>query len=383
MPGLRGTHVCDTVPSMWSQLLGGILAPGALAPSSWAMCSCAGMASKFECEIPKAALIVRAKVRSIEAPPRPPVPAQPSSGVYSGNRVSARSGGFNGVRIPRSSSEFTVTLDVEETFRGTAPQPFIVKTTLQSSACDYNLQAGQDYLIFADPHQGNYPIVTCSATQPAAAAASRIRQLRAERDGTPLPRLYGSVLTSPRNNGENREEDIRPLPHLTVIARSEHGEFRAETDDAGIYEFRDIPAGPYRVRLEPDAQHTFLGRIGVEEGQTSALQEGRCALNFEAFGNGRVNGTVLDREGHPLNGSITAEDPKATGGSAPGHSVVVQEGHFQFTQLWPGTYHLSFWPSDPQRSEPSYYPVTKSKANAQTITIKEGTQLDGLQFVVE
>jgi hypothetical protein len=89
-----------------------------------------------------------------------------------------------------------VTLTVSERFRGDAGASLVVRTELETEARGYPFEVGHEYLVFANQYQGNVTVTTCSATQPAKMAVARIEQLlRALRDGSTLPDLYGFVGT--------------------------------------------------------------------------------------------------------------------------------------------------------------------------------------------
>ena len=116
--------------------------------------------------------------------------------------------------------------------------------------CGYPFEVGHEYLVFANERQGNLFVSICSATQPAKAASSRIRQLRAMRDGTALPDLFGFVGTDLEEQGVGVGERVQPVPGLIVKARSDTQENRTQTAEDGTYEFRVLPRGSFRMSVE-------------------------------------------------------------------------------------------------------------------------------------
>src|SRR5438093_11941451 len=94
---------------------------------------------------------------------------------------------------------------------------------------------------FANGNQGNVRVTTCSASQPSKMAVARIEQLRALRDGSTLPDLYGFVGTHPLRSDQAGWEQVEPMPDLTVTARSDSAEYRTQTADDGPYRSRGLP----------------------------------------------------------------------------------------------------------------------------------------------
>jgi hypothetical protein len=242
-----------------------VMAASIIAVAASLGCTCAG-GGKYGCAVPAADVVVLARVVSIEQKPRMPVNPDPQTRVWGG---------------------VTVTLKILERFRGPSSDPLVVRTESSSTACGYAFQAGKEYIVFAEASQGGLLVSYCSATQPAKAAASRIRQLRAVRDGTALPSLFGSVLTHPVEQGEDRDEYVQPVPNLTVVAQSGGQEYRASTAQDGVYEFHHIPRGEYFVQVEAPAGRKVDWRGGGERVRTPAGLDPRCPIDFEVFDHGR------------------------------------------------------------------------------------------------
>jgi len=155
-----------------------------------------------------------------------------------------------------------VTLSVSEPFRGAAGNMLVVRTDL--SDCGYPFEVGHEYLVFANWNQENLTVTTCSATQPSKVAVARIEQLRAFRDGTTLPDLYGFVGTHPLRSDQAGWEQVQPMAGLTVTARSDSAEYRTQTADDGLYRFRGLPRGPrYHLSVAaPPGRLALWGNAG-------------------------------------------------------------------------------------------------------------------------
>jgi hypothetical protein len=114
-------------------------------------------------------------------------------------------------------------------------------------------------------------------------ALKTIQQLRALREGKPLPDLFGFVGIWPADSSVSQLEQIQPVAGLTVTAQGERGKYDTQTASDGTYTFRSVPAGRYRVRVEPPA-----GRVAFWEGRavpdgvdTDGASGSTCPVNFD------------------------------------------------------------------------------------------------------
>lgn len=313
-------------------------------------CSCAGPA-KYTCEVPAADVIVLAKVVSIEH------------------------------NVAAFWLSVQVTLDVAERFRGETSDRLVIRTAHGEDACGYAFERGLDYLVFASEHEGKLVVTYCSATQPAKAATSRIRQLRAARTGPALASLFGSVATPPLHVGEDREKYVQPVAGLTVVAQSGGKEYRTTTADDGLYEFQGLARGEYRVHVEAPAGRAALWSGGVESVRTGVGWEKSCPVDFQIFWDGLLAGTVVNRHNEPVSsGWVYAQREDFEKSHIPPLQYPVKDGRFEIPKLSPGRYRLEFRADG---SPPgTYYPGTKDQSKAAWIELGEGTHIDNLQIVI-
>jgi hypothetical protein len=270
-------------------------------------------------------------------------------------------------------------LSVSEPFRGTAGDTLVVLTEVGD--CGYPFEVGHEYLVFANWNQGNLTVTTCSATQPSKMAVARIEQLRALRDGSTLPDLYGFVGTHALGSDPVAWEQVQPMPDLTVTARSGSAEYRTQTADDGLYRFRGLPRGRYQLSVAAPAGRRALWGGNAEH--PGASPGTFCAMNFEVFWDGLITGTVLGRDGQPASGMISAQyvGPETL---PPGQfGAFVKDGRFEIRRLPPGRYRLMFLPTVTDRpAGPVYYPGVQAHSAAALIEIGEGAHVEGLLFTV-
>jgi hypothetical protein len=292
-------------------------------------CDCS--VNRNSCEVPVADIIVRATVVSIENQTRPPFSRPAPDG---GPQPAARSPGAVLQPVPLGAK---VTLSVSERFRGAAGATLVIRNA--PGDCAYPFQVGHEYLVFANERQGEVTVTSCSATQPAKMAVARIEQLRALRDGITLPDIYGFVGTHPLVGGEAGWEQVQPMSGLTVTARSDTAEYRTQTTDDGMYRFRGLPRGRYKLGVAaPPGRYALWGGGAEYPGTDAGIP---CAMNFEVFWDGLIRGIVVGRDGQPASGMITAQYigpetvPVAQFGS------YVKDGRFEILRLPPGRYRVS------------------------------------------
>jgi hypothetical protein len=340
-------------------------------------CSCVG-GNRGSCQVPVADIIVRATVVSNEVNQTRPPFARPASSVApqpAGRLAGAMPG-------PEPWGRVKVTLNVSERFRGAAGDSLVVRTELGTEACGYPFEVGHEYLVFATEFQGALTVSTCSATQPAKMAVARIAQLRALRDGTTLPDLYGFVGTHPLRWDPTGWEHVQPMPRLAVTARSDSAEYRTQTADDGLYGFRGLPPGRYQLSVEaPPGRRALWGGSAEHPGASPGVP---CAMNFEVFWDGLISGTVVGRDGQPATGMITAQYTSPETLPAGPYGGEVKDGRFEILRLPPGRYRLMFLPNVAGRpTGPAvYYPGTQTQSTAALIDVGDGAHVDGLQFSV-
>jgi hypothetical protein len=213
-------------------------------------------------------------------------------------------------------------------------------------------------------------------------AIARIQQLRALRDGTTMPEIYGFVGTHPPRWDQTGWEQVQPMPGLTVTARSDSAEYRAQTADDGLYGFRGMPAGRYQLSVAaPLGRRAFWGGSAEHPGASPGVP---CAMNFEVFWDGLISGTVLGRDGQPASGMITAQYAGPETLPAGPFGGQVKDGRFEIPRLPPGRYRLMFLPikAEPPAGPAIYYPGTQAQSAAGLIYVGEGAHVDGLLFSI-
>jgi hypothetical protein len=165
------------------------------------------------------------------------------------------------------------------------------------------------------------------------------------------------------------------------------------TDDAGRFEFPDIPGGIYTIMVSP--RHGYVRptrptQVDVEEGKAATV-----AIKLERTG--VITGRLLDESGDPLvRARVTALRREPTAGGrlmSTGMGAQTDDlGQFRLFDLPPGTYfvngadstnYMSFGPMSPapgQGYAPTYFPGSASIGGARAIAVKSAQETAGIDF---
>ena len=189
-----------------------------------------------------------------------------------------------------------------------------------------------------------------------------------------------------------------------VLSSSEDGAKTAATDAQGRYEFRDLPAGRFTLRV---AKSGFLDtRYGqthpAKRGRTIELGEGQVLdkIDVALARGGAISGRILDEFGDPVSdATVTAMRAHLAGGqrrlvSTGRTSTTSDLGTFRLFGLPPGEYYVSantrnadllMGLTDPAAAASAganstghaatYYPNTANPAEAQRITLSIGQEV--------
>jgi hypothetical protein len=192
----------------------------------------------------------------------------------------------------------------------------------------------------------------------------------------------------------------QPLPYADILlgGRAIEQSRSTSTDDRGVYEFPNLPAGSYSVLgRKPGYVLKYLGRrnarvqtaIGLDLTDGQVLDTGDFALARAAV----IEGRLLDDSGDPIAGArVRTMRARYTNGERQlaydeGRSGSTDDlGRFRIFNLEAGAHYLIADISnvvDTDKRPSIFYPGTFSPTDAQPIILKTGQEVSGiaLQFV--
>ncbi len=246
-----------------------------------------------------------------------------------------------------------------------------------------------------DPRPGPPP--------PPPVGTSRISgQVVAADTGTPVKRAAVNLVAIRRVSGPPLERmpsrggvSVGPVPLNTLNARGmSGGAFPPQvTDDAGRFEFGELPAGMYSVMVAPRSGFVRPPRsqqIEVDDGKTATL-----VVRLERTG--VITGRLLDESGEPLSRARVSavRRERLAGGRLvnTGMGATTDDlGQFRLFDLPPGEYFVTgadtfYGPismmntaGPTQGYAPTYFPGSASLDAARPVVVKSGQETPGIEF---
>jgi SdrD B-like domain len=176
------------------------------------------------------------------------------------------------------NDSLTVRFHVTEAFEGIHSQ----EIDLSKGVYGFDFRVGEQYLVFATHcyWQGaDRKCLTneiCGGTRSLREAAAILQQLRAEKIGQPVAKVYGTLTqTVP----EDPWEPEHPLANIVVRLQSDKKSFATKTDDNGAYAFQHVSPGTYRVSADLPAGLVLGDLIGGNQVDPVELPRRCCFEN--------------------------------------------------------------------------------------------------------
>lgn len=235
---------------------------------------------------------------------------------------------------------------------------------------------GQTFTVQAPPPLPNQPVKS--------PATLRGHVLRA--DGRPLPRALVRLTMFPAE--------------LQAFGNSAGPPRSATTDEDGVYEFAQLPAGSYRVAASKTGFVTldFGQRRPLEPGVSIALAAGevRERIDITLPRHSAVTGRVVDEVGEPVQGANPRVfQVRFAGGrrqlaGVPGTTALPTNelGRYRIYGLQPGRYIISadttagLAVDEPTAYATTYFPGTPNPAEAQSVTVDISAEVANIDFAL-
>lgn len=177
----------------------------------------------------------------------------------------------------------------------------------------------------------------------------------------------------------------------TILIRGEEKTFQTQTDDAGIFEIYDLPAGKYT--LEPELPRGW--RMTVRRDQDPAMGRSlpftleprkHVTFNLRFQPDTAIEGTVIGPDGNPLS-DVCANLIRRSARDYYGSTTCTdRDGRFRFEGILAANYvlvvnlHGRISMRDPFPT--IYYPNATELDKAMLISVGEGERVQGLNVVI-
>ncbi len=290
---------------------------------------------------------------------------------------------------------------VREVLKGSKTNEITISVGRIDSSCYRGFTIGETYLVYAySPDQrfnlsesywrgaaakepDNVLFVrACTRTDALKHSLDDLIYLRGMLQGKTEPALYGSV-SRLDNDPENPDSSRATyLNGISIIAEGNQKQFSTTTDETGLYSFKELPEGEYKVH--PVVPDKYLHYWFTEE-KVEVSKNHSGFAEFMVGWNNRVEGTVTDGAGNIVRRAVVrllSVDSPADRMSSTYKNIadyLGDAGKYQIYGKTPGRYLLVVEVYAPFLSGTNivrtYYPQTKNRADALVISLGETDKL--------
>jgi hypothetical protein len=241
-------------------------------------------------------------------------------------------------RTHLSMTENLVRLSVNESWKGAEPGDIEVVTESRPSACGFDFQVGERYIVFANHRleDGRLEVTLCSNTRRYDRQGDFQFFLSSLSSPATGGRVFGSVRTYDQLFGPTSESEA---PYEAQIRLTGQGKDVTTLSSAGRYEFANLVPGSYQVDITvPEGYAAYGARRTVRiENDRACRQE-----DYSVSPAGRIVGRLFDANGRPLPHvlvEVTTSDARST---PDGPEAIIAptgpDGDFVVEHLSPGRY---------------------------------------------
>lgn len=278
------------------------------------------------------------------------------------------------------NDEKKLRIEPEEIFHGNPPSSMTVMTS--QAACLPKLAVGDHWLFFLRKENGKPMVLDYGGNDslPVTEAKKQIETLRR------LETIGDNGIV--RGRVWHYGTDGEPVDHALVVAHEQSGDqqFTASTGADGRYEFSLLPAGTYKITVDP------VGSFRPDD-EGLEVSSGRCwDLTLTQRPQAQISGYVRYSNGAPVAGAGALIMPVDE--SWWSTIEVGTNGSFQFGSLKAGNYIIGILlPGDPPweyasaSGEPPppaslYYPGVPVRSAAESITLRPDQKRDDIVFTI-
>lgn len=269
------------------------------------------------------------------------------------------------------------TLVVERGFRGASGQVIL---TGAFTSCQFNFIVGQRYLVYAYRHaDGTLGAGACSGTKLLGDAIEDLENA----EHLPPPgsggRIYGRVRRIEQDLLDRRNSQDKYPAGIAITLRDSSGApLELRTNAEGEFEAIGLRADKYSISMDAPA----TARVSYEP-PTIDLKDRACVPVSVAYqSDGRIGGRIVNANGLAASRVWVSVFPSkfTTKKEYPEVSMQMKltdtDGRYEIGPLPPGDYQVGVnveWPASPESPyPPTYFPGVVNRAQAETITVREG-----------
>lgn len=288
----------------------------------------------------------------------------------------------NAVELEAGSVKFAVT----KSYKGKLESKVTISiASMRGTSCgDYGLQVGKIYLVYAYTDKAGKTLYSGVCTRTAEIINGNPKEdldflNNLPRSGTG-GNLRGSIWVDTR---ETSGGAAKPLDNIRVKMISAKGKTSFVTSDKnGKFLMENVKAGKYRVI--PVIPSKYYLEDKFEEVEINDL--GTADVGFEAYYNGKISGTVVDKNQVPFNSvflHLVSADESENQKQVYGHSGGTK-GEMSVDGIPPGRYilYLELQTRNYNYNTQYYYPGTFDKSKAKKFVVGLNTKIENIKFVL-
>ncbi|MBS1839735.1 MAG: hypothetical protein JSS69_06375 [Acidobacteria bacterium] len=295
-----------------------------------------------------------------------------------------------------------INFEVTENYRGPKGTSIVAVTAVSEAACGYPFQEGESYLVFAGGDDSHLVVSLCSATKLTKYAQEDITYLRSIDSLPARARVYGSLkrytfdpsfvpkfepsIMDHRRPPEETYRAMSPLSGTVVRIETQEGERETIVSESGIWEFADLPPGPYELHPVLARNLVLLPAFGIRD---TLEPKGCAAVALRAQSNGHLIGHITSDV--PLSkyylaqvGVFRAEEKEIDLIRPFAEKFPDREsGNYDLGPLPPGKYFLAVILTNDNLDEAATFaPGTDVLGKARKIELGDGETISGLDFTI-
>lgn len=257
-----------------------------------------------------------------------------------------------------------VTLRVQEAYKGVSSKEVVVSTNRAESACGFPFKKGQQYVVYANEHEGKLFTSICQRTLPISIVEKDLAYLRKLKDSPQTAFISGSYkkytfdphfvpkfTPSIMDHYRPPEEEYRAMAPMTgeevTLTAKDSEQRKTKVNSDGRFLFEDVAPGSYSIKvtvpagLSPPRGYAAGMRYGLDA--LEVLAKGCAEVTFRTQPDGRISGRIFNEDGSPLpNVEViawnTAEKFEFYRGALRDNNK--DDGRFELGPLPPGEYIL-------------------------------------------
>lgn len=287
---------------------------------------------------------------------------------------------------------------VEACFKGDKKSEFIVGTSL--STCGIRFGVGERYLVFARAvgKENRFFTGVCSGTHEVSESAAEIAFLKFQASRKTGTFVMGQVSRDLEDLSKG-EVEHGSFGNVKVVLQNGERKFESRADANGRFWFEGVPAGNYKVSLDPMPDKTRLEfftrhiRRDYQKTPGRLVVSGQVGLSLEVNvrrAYGQITGRIIRPEGaniRPGELELVLADRNVPMPLKLWHRTarIDPDGNFRFERVPAGTFVIGFRKINPFNQDdpflPQYFlPGTTDIKAATVIRFEEGATVTGLEL---